>query len=69
MKDISENTFWLVIWALVAAVITVITAAIFSYNVSVDRNINKAIKNGADPIKAMCAYKVNPVICLPEVLK
>lgn len=69
MKDMNENTLWATFWAFVAIVLIVITAAVFSYNVIIESNISKAIKNGADPIKAMCAYKVNPVICLPEVLK
>lgn len=65
----NENTLWAIFWALVAIVLMAITTAVFSYNVIIENSISKAIESGADPIKAMCAYKVNQVICLPEVLK
>lgn len=51
-----ENTFWVSIWALAATVVISIVCSMCIYYTDVNAKILTAIKNGADPIEATCAF-------------
>lgn len=50
-----EGKFWATIWALGAACVLCVVAAVYAYNVQRDTKIEAMVKSGADPIFAACS--------------
>ena len=50
-----ENQFWLSVWKLVAISFCVLTATIGGCTAQSNYLVARAVKDGADPIKASCA--------------
>ena len=51
-----ENTFWVSVWAIVASVFATLIVCLTLVSFDTNEKIEAAIKNGADPIKAFCAF-------------
>lgn len=52
-----ENTFWITLWRSVLIALCIIVAIMAGCTMNNDRLIAEAIKNGADPIAANCAFE------------
>lgn len=53
----SDNIFWLRIWAISALTVSVLILSIGASVIYDSAKIAEAIKNGADPMKASCAIR------------
>lgn len=63
----SDNKFWISVWAVVGIVIMSVALMITLYWIDHNAKIAEMVRNGTDPVAAMCAmqddYGVMPV-CL-----
>ena len=52
----NDDAFFLTIWKLIAAVIITIVLSMSGCVMHTNTQISRAIENGADPMKASCAF-------------
>jgi ABC-type amino acid transport system permease subunit len=61
----SDARFWVWVWGVVGAVIITLILSVAYNNVQSNQLIASAIKSGADPIDAKCAFEGNTTqVCL-----
>jgi hypothetical protein len=54
-----ETRFWVCVWGVVGAVVITLILSIAYNSIQADQLIANAIKSGADPIDAKCAFEGN----------